>query len=337
MAKNSLVSVNILTYNGQDLIKQCLESVLGQSYLDIEILVIDNASEDETIKRIMNCESGIRIIKNKKNLGFSAGHNIGIKESRGEYVLCLNQDVVLDKDFIKNAVEAMEKDEKIGSVQSKLYKQDKILDTTGLMMFKNRRVVCRGQGKEDRGQYDGPSTSSGRESEIREIFGVDGAAPLYRRTALEDTKINNEYFDEDFFMYKEDVDLAWRLRLYSWKAVYEPRAIGYHLRGAGERAVKNYVSVALARRKISEFAKFHSFKNQRLMQIKNELPALFFCHFCCIVIKEVGAWLYVLVFERYTWKAIKELFKQVPIAWKKRRIIMKKKRVGVKEMAKWFE
>lgn len=323
------ISVSILTYNAQDLIEQCLESVLKQTYPNIEILVIDNGSTDKTLEiiRKIRVNSDIGIIINNKNLGFSAGHNIGIRESSGEYILCLNQDIVLDKDFVKYVAEAMEKDEKIGSVQGKLYRQEKILDTTGLVMFKNRRVVNRGQGEEDSSAVFGTSG---------EIFGVDGAAPLYRRKALEDIKINNEYFDEDFFIYREDVDLAWRLRLYDWKAVYEPEAIGYHLRGAGEKAVKNYLAIALARKKISELAKFYSFKNDRLMRIKNELPALFFRDFYRIIIKEIAAWLYVLFFERYTWKAIKELFKQAPTAWRKRRIIMTRKRASIKEIGKWF-
>ena len=248
-------------------------------------------------------------------------------ESKGEYILCLNQDIVLDKDFIKNAVEAMKMGEKIGAVQGKLLKiQNPIIDTTGLLMFKNRRVVARGQGEKDKGQY-----------KKGEVFGVDGAAPLYRRKALEDIKVNNEYFDKDFFMYKEDVDLAWRLQLYGWKIIYQPKAIAYHPRTAGEKAVKNYVSIAIERRKLSEFAKYHSFKNDRLMRIKNELLGLFFRDFCRIIIKEIAAWAYVIFFEKYAWKAIKELFKQTPNAWRKRKIIMKRRRIGTREIKKWFQ
>ena len=226
----------------------------------------------------------------------------------------------------------MEKNDKIGSVQCKLLKirnmnrpKSNIIDSTGLLAYKNRRIVSRGQGEKDKGQY-----------KKGEIFGVDGAAPIYRRKALEDIKINDEYFDEDFFMYKEDVDLAWRLRLYEWKAVYQPKAVAYHLRTAGERAVRNYISVVKERRKLSKFAKFHSFKNDRLMRIKNELPDLFLRDILYIIIKEIGAWAYVLFFERYTWKAIKSLIKQIPKARKKREIIMKRKRVEAKEMGKWF-
>jgi len=315
--KNSLVSINILTYNGESLIEDCLKSALSQTYSDVEVLVIDNASSDKTLEKIKNQKSKIKIIENKENLGFAVGHNSGIKESKEEYVLCLNQDVVLDKDFVKYAVEVMEKDDKIGAVQGKLYKHDKILDTTGLIALKNRRFINRGQGEEDRNQYP-----------AGEIFGVDGAAPIYRREALENTKINNEYFDEDFFCYKEDVDLAWRMRLYGWKAFFEPKAIAYHLRGAGDSAVRKPIAIIKERKKISRLAKFYSFKNQRLMQIKNEVPSLFFRDFFSIVIKELGAWFYVLFFEHFTWKAIKELIGQMPSAFKKRKIIMSNKKSG---------
>ncbi len=350
MSKNPLVSVNILTYNAQNLIGPCLKSVLSQNYANIQILVIDNASTDNTLEKVKKYQKTnfpIKIIQNEQNVGFTRGHNIGIENSKGKYVLCLNQDVILDKEFVKNTVEAIEVNEDIGAVQGKLYKgktvegeyklEKKILDSTGLLIFKNRRIVARGQGKEDRGQY-----------ERGEIFGADGPAPLYRRKALEDVKLpifknkkpltdKFEYFDEDFFMYKEDVDLAWRMQLYNWKTIYEPKAVGYHLRGAGERAVRNYLKVAKARKKISQLAKCHSFKNQRLMQIKNEICSLLLVHFCRIITKEVGSWMYILLFEKYTWKAIKQLFKQAPKAWRKRKIIMTRKRVRAKEIKKWFQ
>jgi len=137
-------------------------------------------------------------------------------------------------------------------------------------------------------------------------------------------------------MYKEDIDLAWRLQLYGWKAIYQPKALAYHLRSAGEKAIKDYLSVALARRKISKFAKFYSFKNDRLIRIKNELPGLFFRHIFYIIIKEIGAWAYVLVFEHYTWKAIRDLIKQIPNTWRKRKLIMARKRANNKELARWF-
>lgn len=324
-----LVSVNILTHNGEKLINPCLDSVLKQTYPDIDILIIDNASKDNTLKNIHN----INIIKNKKNLGFAKAHNIGIKKSKGDYILCLNQDVVLDKDFVKNTVKRLEKNKKAAAVQAKIYKVKKQgsinkeqIDTTGLIILKNRRAISRGQGEKDKGQY-----------KAGEVFGADGAAPLYSRKALEDVKINNEYFDEDFFCYKEDVDLAWRFQLYNWKTFYEPKAIAYHLRGAGDSAVRKPREIIKQRKKISELAKYYSFKNQRLMQIKNELLGLFFSDIFYILIKEISAWIYVLVFETYTLKVVKDLIKEIPSAWEKRKIIMLNKKIKSKQLKKWFQ
>lgn len=325
-----LVSINLLTYNGRQYINDCLNSVLKQTYPDIEILIIDNASTDETVNHLKK----FQVILNRKNIGFAAGHNQGIRESRGEFILCLNQDVVLDKDFVAGAVAIFQKDNKVAAVQGKLLRighirhlASGIIDTTGLLILKNRRIINRGQGQIDQGQFE----------KTEEIFGADGAAPIYRRGALEDIKINGEYFDEDFFCYKEDVDLAWRLRLAGWKAVYQPLALAWHWRGSGDSAVRTPWGIVKERKKISQFSKELSFKNQRLMQIKNELTWLFLKHLPWIIPKEIAAWLYVLLFEKYTWPAVKGLLQQAPQAWQKRKIIMNRKRVGTKEIEKWFK
>jgi len=348
-----LVSINLLTYNAEQFIRDCLKSVLAQTYLPAELLVIDNNSSDGTVdiaQKIieqMSFKFSARVIRNEKNLGFAAGHNLGINKSRGELVLCLNQDAVLAPDFIEKAVEFFEKnkDAKIGALQPKLLRLNgksqpsDIIDTTGLLMLKNRRIISRGQGEKDQGQY----------SVADEIFGADGAAPVYRREALEDVGISassasksapnqrTEYFDEDFFAYKEDVDIAWRMRLRGWRVFYLPQMIGWHARGAGDSAATNYYAIIRERIKISRFVKYVAFKNQRLMQIKNEQSWLLFKHLPWFLPKEIASWIYVLLFERFTLKAIKDLFLQAPGAWKKRKIIMSRKRVGAREMEIWFE
>ena len=366
-----MVSVDLLTYNAERFIRQCLNSVLAQTYSKIEFLIIDNASQDNTaaiaqdIISKENPKFPVRIIKNEKNLGFSAGHNLGIKESRGELILCLNQDVILAPDFVEKAADFFEKNrsENIGALQPKLLRLDSELqpsdtiDTTGLVMLKNRRIISRGQGEKDVGQFN----------KEREIFGADGASPVYKREALEDTKIDlsssarlrsdfpselrrgaqifnqikdlvkfGEYFDEDFFIYKEDVDLAWRMRLYGWKTFYVPQVLAWHGRGAGESAATNYLNIIKERLKINKFAKFFSFKNQRLMQIKNEQLGLLARHLSWFLPKEIASWIYIILFEHYTWKAIKELFKTAPKAFIKRKIIMKNKKVSAKAMKRWF-
>ncbi len=329
-----LVSINLLLFNGKKYIKSCLNSVLAQTYPNIEILVIDNASTDGGAKLLkeLSSFSQLRIIENKKNLGFAGGHNQGIKNSKGKYILCLNQDVVLDKNFVWEAVKVLEKNSKIAALQGKLLRLDKnlkptnIIDSTGLVMLKNRRIISRGQGKTNGGVYN----------KQEEIFGVDGAAPVYRRRALEDVRIDDEIFDKDFFAYKEDVDLGWRLRLYGWKAWYSPKLLAWHARTSGESAAKTCRQIIKERRKINRFSKYVSFKNQRLMQVKNELPWLYIKHLPWILPKEICSWIYVLLFEHYTWKAIKDLFRQLPNALRKRKIIMAEKRIGAKEIKRWF-
>ncbi len=338
------VSINLLTYNAEKYIKNCLSSVFSQTYSNLEILIIDNLSTDGTIEYLKELpkKQNLKIIFNKNNVGFAAGHNQGIRASKGDLILCLNQDVVLGSNFIQEALKAFRTDGKIASVQGKLlrwnlglpisnqfsgYSVSYIIDTIGFVIFKNRRIVNREQGQIDQGQFE----------EIEEIFGADGAAPVYRRKALENIKIQKDYFDEDFFCYKEDVDIAWRLRLYGWKAVYQPKSIAWHARTAGDSAAKNYFSIIRERFKINKFSKFHAFKNQRLMQLKNEQPLLFVKHLPWFLPKEIISWAYILIFERHTWKAIKELFKLMPRAWKKRKIVMANTKVGAREMERWFK
>ncbi|SRR3989339_420054 len=342
---NPLISVNLLLYKPGVYLKPCLESILTQSYKNFELLMTDNASGDETVERVKKIlEDSLttikwRLIVNEKNLGFAAGHNSSIKESSGELVVLVNQDVILDEFFLENIIGVFEQDKNIGSAQGKLLRlkvsEDKlekseVIDNAGLVILKNRRIIARGQGQEDNGQFN----------KQEEIFGVDGALPVYRREALEDIKINLdgkiEYFDEDFFAYKEDVDLAWRLRLYGWQAKYEPKALAWHARTAGDSAKTSYIGIIKERLKINQFGKYHAFKNQRLMQIKNEQIGLLLCHFPRFIFKEISAWLYVLVFEHYTWKSMKELFRLAPRAWQKRKIIMAKKKISNDEMKRWF-
>lgn len=326
-----MVSITIAAKNEEKNIAKSLGSALKQSHSPIEIFLIDDTSTDRTAEIAEETWRGqtpnFIVIRNEKNLGFGGSHNEGMRLARGEFILCLNADCELDKDYVKYAVEVFRKNPDIGGIQGKLQNpRTKKIDTAGLLMFKNRRVINRGQGEEDIGQYN----------KAEEIWGVDGAAPVYRRAALEDVKIWNEYFDEDFFAYKEDIDLSWRIRLAGWKMFYEPRALAWHDRSAGEGTSKNLFEIIRERKKISRFAKYHSFANQRLMQIKNETPILFLKHLYKILPKEALAWMYVLLFEKYGWRSVLKFIKFMPRAIQKRKIVMSKKRVSNSEIEKWF-
>ena len=171
--------------------------------------------------------------------------------------------------------------------------------------------------------------------------------PVYRREALEDIKLplssnsdhsqkRFEYLDEDFFMYKEDIDLSWRLRLCGWKCYYYPKAVCYHGRGTGVLKRFTHLEVYKGRRHLSRFQKYYAYKNQRLMQVKNELWSNLGRAFFWIFGKEILIFFYILIREPYLLKALFHFLKQLPSALRKRKLIMQKCSVHATEMAHWL-
>lgn len=340
-----LVTVSLLLWNSEKFIKNCLGSLLTQSFKGWELIISDNNEQPDkavTIAQELVREQdnfSVFFIKNKGNIGFTAGHNQAIAKSRGKYVLLLNHDVILAPDYLEKALIVLRANPKAYGVQARCLKlkekngdfiKTNLIDNFGLVMLKNRRVIARGQGQK----------ASGRFLKEEEIFGVDGAVPLYRKEALEDAKIcldgKCEYLDEDFLSYKEDVDLAWRMRLFGWRAIYSPTVVAWHARGSGDSAQTSYAGIIRERRKINDFAKTLAFRNQRLMQLKNELGGLLFWHLPYFLTKEILSWLYFLLFEWRNRQAIVGIFKLAPRMLKKRKIIMNKRKVGLAELKKWF-
>lgn len=220
------VSVHIVTYNSADDIKECLNAVLQQSHPIDQIIIVDNASSDDSVKCVnsfaQQFSSKIIVFQNTVNTGFAPAHNQAIGLTDSDYVLVLNPDVKLDTQYIERLVEYMERHPEVGSTTGKLVLKSspETVDSTGLVMNCIWRAFDRGAG-EQASAY----TESG------EVFGVSGAAALYARTMIEDISIQGEFFDADFFAYKEDVDVAWRAALLGWKAYYCAEAIGIHERG----------------------------------------------------------------------------------------------------------
>jgi GT2 family glycosyltransferase len=217
-----MISVIIVNYNREDLLQQCLESLRGQSFKDFEIIAVDNASQDDSVAMVKSCYPEAKLIQNTANLLFCKAQNQGIGISRGDFILCLNSDVVLNRDYLKEALSGAGIDDKIGMVSGKILRMDKkTMDSTGLFLGRNRKAVERGYGKIDKGQYNKPGY----------VFGASGACAFLRRSMLTDIKDENGYFDERFGMYYEDLDLCWRANKKGWKAYYNPKAIAYHVRG----------------------------------------------------------------------------------------------------------
>lgn len=213
------ISVVCVTFNSGNFIRQCLDSLNEQSFKDFETIIIDNASTDGTADIISKGYPGCRLIRNEKNTGYCAAQNQGIKLSEGKYILTLNPDIVLDKDFLSSLYRSAVSHPDAGSLASKLLilkdgiKTD-IIDSLGHSIGRNRYVKNIGSGKTDNGQFDNE----------RFVFGVSGAAAFYKREMLESIKYKDEYLDEDLFLGYDDVDIDWRLKTARMENAIHPKS-----------------------------------------------------------------------------------------------------------------
>ena len=307
------VAVNIVTFNSAQDIAQCIESLKRQTFTDCDIHIFDNASADDTLKLIEPFDVAY-VMRSPINTGFCKAHNELTRRFPSEYVLFLNPDTVLSSSFIEELVGALEARSDAASASGKLLRMDgKTIDSTGIVMFREQRHLDRGADQADTGQFDKPE----------EIFGPSGAAAMYRRKALEDTAIDGQYFDEDFFAYREDADLAWRCRLMGWTSIYVPTAIAQHRRRVTPER----------RRELPKEINYHSVKNRFLLRLNNMTGALFRRDFWPIMKRDAAVIGYAFLRE---WSSIPALFyvlRNFPRLLRKRSNIQRRRRTDPVE---WF-
>jgi GT2 family glycosyltransferase len=324
MSSHDFVSVTIVTYNSGRFIKRCLESVLAQKYLHKEIIVIDNASMDGTVDILEQFEDRCKIVYNDENVGFAAAQNQAILMSGGEWVLTLNPDVLLLPNFIQALVEAGQLNPKIGTVCGKLLSilanfdlPDKpLVDSTGIYFTPMLRHLDRGSQEVDNGHF----------LNHEYVFGATAAAALYRRQMIEDVSIDNEFFDPDFFVYREDADVAWRAQLFGWRCIYTPHARGYHVRNV----------LPGNRRALPPVINMHSVKNRFLLRLKNMTPDLYRRNWLSITTRDLVVVGCCLLYEHSSLKAFWYVAKNWRRVLDKRREIMNRRRVSDEYIASWF-
>lgn len=311
---NELVSVIIITAGKDNYLKYCLNSLLEQVYSNIEIIVIDNSLDSSFTDKISKEYPGIKIYPSPGNLFYSASLNHGIGMSNGAFILCLNDDVALDKNYIKEALRGFDVDPNIGMVSGKLLRFDaKTLDSTGLFLSRRRTATERGYGRIDKGQFDKEG----------EIFGVCGAAAFYRKQMLQELKLSSEYFDNDFCFFYEDLDMAWRAHNINWKGYYIPKALAFHVRGATAREGKG-LNKKYARRYLSEELELFLFRNRYLAIIKNDNYLSFFVNLPFIICYELFLWSYMAIFRPGVIKKFMQSRALFDSALKKRSLLHKK-------------
>ena len=217
--KNSdpLVSVIVVNYNRAELLRECLRSLIRQSYCFLEILVVDNGSSDDSLEVVRTfSDERIQLLSLDENLGFAGGNNIAIQEAKGEFIALINNDAVAQEGWIEEFVKAIRVSEaSVGMWASKvLFFETDIIDKAGHLMYLDGQNRGRGTGEKDTGQYE----------RLEETLFPDGCAAVYRKRMLDEVG----RFDESFFAYGDDADLGIRSRWLGWGCLYVPRAVVYH-------------------------------------------------------------------------------------------------------------
>jgi GT2 family glycosyltransferase len=330
MIDSRSVAIAIVTYNSSRFIRQCLQYVFAQEYERLEVIVIDNASSDGTpgilreMEAALQTKRPLRVVYNRENTGFAGGQNQAIALSNADWLLTLNPDVRLSPNFINTLVAAGEADPAAGSICGKLLTMGTdfappvrpLFDSTGIFFTPNLRHLDRGSQELDLGQYEQPEY----------VFGATGAACLYRRAMIEDLSLDGEFFDNDFFAYREDADVAWRAQLLGWKCLYIPSAVAYHVRSV----------LPSNRASLPALINMHSVKNRWLLRIKNMTAGLYRRHWLAVTWRDCVVIGGCLLREFSSLRAFVLLFRAGPRAWRKRQAIMRKRRAPDDYLAAWF-
>ena len=313
-----LVSVVLVTWNSAPYLPRCLEGIRGQTHAPVEWIAVDNASTDGSAD--LAEAAGARVIRNAENRGFSAAVNQALRVATGEWIQLVNPDCYLETDYIAKLVAALESaGSDFGGATGKLMKArgEEILptheiDTVGIRMTRSGRHI--------------DSTANRQPPTATEVFGVSGAAPLYRRAFLDDAAINGEVLDEDFFAYREDADLSWRGRLFGWRFLCEPNAVGYHVRRVTPEV----------RRELSAAINMHSVKNRFLLRLKNQGLYLALRNAPFELFRDLVVLAAALTIERTSLPAFAWLWTHRSQVFAKRKAIQARRKVSDRDLARWF-
>jgi GT2 family glycosyltransferase len=326
------IVVSLVTHNESKDVELLLPTLSAQTCRDFEVVAVDNASEDGT-RGVLAAwqkrrEFPLRILHSRENLGFTGGHNKGIEtalSTDAEWVVVLNADVILAPDFLECLLEDVDAPghDQVGAVTGKILRADgpalertDVLDTVGIWMTRTGRHFDLAGGERDNGQYDRPA----------EVFGVSGCVALYRRAALEDVRISTGFFDDDFFLYREDVDLAWRLRGRGWTARCVPSAHAWHRRR----------NLPERRRQMSRLSNLHSVKNRFLLRINNAGTEHLRSTFGGTLVRDLLVVGGCLTVERSSYPGLQWLARNRPRLLEKRAEIQSRRIRSDRDLLRWF-
>ncbi|HEB88563.1 MAG TPA: glycosyltransferase family 2 protein [Deltaproteobacteria bacterium] len=302
----SAYSAGVVYFEGADDLVRCLESIESQTHPPSLVLVVDHSGDPESAVGLRERYDQVEWIV-ARNGGYAAGANRVISRTRElrpdvGFVLILNPDVELERDFCRILIEEVSGRPEVALASGRLLRPGgALIDSAGIERSRTRRFHDRGSGEPDDGRY----------RRIETVFAVSGAAMMLRYESLAHLAIEGEVFDEDFFVYHEDTDLAWRARLFGFSCLYVPEAVAVHVR-KWRRA---------DRARIGEHVRRHSFKNRYLEMVKNERSRELLRDVPFIVCAEVVRFSFAVLVDRSLLRGYWDALLHLRRAWKKRKII----------------
>lgn len=338
------VSLHVLVWNDRKDLPELLRSLRALTYPHLQIRILDNGSVDDSLAYLREHASDWVVACNSRNVGFAEGHNqlmrFALRRWEGQdlsqrAILAVNADMILDPAFIEHLLLPFERPE-VGATQPKIYRAFRssdeqggavlshVIDTTGLVMRKNWRMEDRGAGLEDQGFFDAQN----------DLIGPAGALPCYRASALRDIVEDESFFDEDFFAYREDCDLAFRLQRRGWKTEFCPLAHAWHFRGMYGSEKRSLLQRWQDRKKQSRFSAAYSTRNQLFFLIKN-FTWKAWSMFPRVLFHEGGRVVYGLCFEPETRKILLQALTTFPRMLKKRRQLQQKDCVSWNDLSSY--
>jgi len=303
MSRPSVSLITVL-HNSLPQLEGWARTILDQKLVPDQILLVDNASNDGTVAEAQKLLPRSHVLNNEVNLGFGAACNQALACAQGEFVFLLNPDARLDPEYLERLLQAMLQRETCAAACGKLIDGQGSIESAGQILQRNRQVHNRGAGQRDSAVF----------GEDVSIFGVSAAAALYRRSALEKVSVQGRVFDPCFFLYYEDSDLSWRLRLVGWDCWYIHGAVGIHPTEGALQAWK----------------KIHLRCNRWLMMLKNDAIRDVLRDLYPILRFEAVCWKNTVVRERWAFQSYLRFLKYLPGALVWRRQIQSMSRSSIR-------